>query len=59
MALLLDTCVAIWLANGEPMSADSRAAIRSASRTGDVLVSPVSAKLLRYGRRGHLRVVAC
>ena len=43
MVLLLDTCAAIWLANGDRMSPDGLAAIRTATRTGDVLVSPVSA----------------
>ena len=43
MRVLLDTCAAIWLANGEPMSAESLRAVRSASVTGEVLVSPVSA----------------
>ena len=41
--VLLDTCAAIWLANGEPMSAESLAAIRTATRQGEVLISPVSA----------------
>ena len=41
--LLLDTCAAIWLANGDVMSAASRSAIRSAARRGEVFVSPVSA----------------
>ena len=43
MGVLLDTCAAIWLANGDPMSAESLAAIRAASRAGEVYVSPVSA----------------
>src|ERR1700754_2994363 len=41
--ILLDTCAAIWLANGDAMSNRSMAAIRSAATRGDVLVSPVSA----------------
>jgi len=41
--VLLDTCAAIWLANGDTMSSQSLAAIRSATARGDVLVSPVSA----------------
>jgi PIN domain nuclease of toxin-antitoxin system len=41
--LLLDTCAAIWLANGDAMSAPSRSAIRAAAGKGEVLVSPVSA----------------
>ena len=43
MGVLLDTCAAIWLTNGDPMSAESLAAIRAASRVGEVYVSPVSA----------------
>jgi PIN domain nuclease of toxin-antitoxin system len=43
-AILLDTCAAIWLANGDPMNNRSRAAIASAQRTGvGVHVSPISA----------------
>jgi PIN domain nuclease of toxin-antitoxin system len=43
VSILLDTCAVIWLANGDAMSAGSLAAIRTASRTGEVFVSPVSA----------------
>jgi PIN domain nuclease of toxin-antitoxin system len=43
MAVLLDTCAAVWLANGDPMSVASLAAIREAGRRGEVYVSPVSA----------------
>jgi PIN domain nuclease of toxin-antitoxin system len=43
VSILLDTCAVIWLANGDAMSAASLAAIRTASRTGEVFVSPVSA----------------
>jgi PIN domain nuclease of toxin-antitoxin system len=41
--LLLDTCAAIWLADGQPMKASSVTAIERAAATGDVLVSPVTA----------------
>jgi PIN domain nuclease of toxin-antitoxin system len=43
-SLLLDTCAAIWLMAGEPMSAASRAAIRDA-RTANrgVYISPFTA----------------
>lgn len=41
--ILLDTCAAIWLANGDTMSSRSMAAIRGAATRGDVLVSSVSA----------------
>jgi PIN domain nuclease of toxin-antitoxin system len=42
--MLLDTCTAIWLMNGDPMSADSRAAI-TAAQAGNlgVYVSPMTA----------------
>jgi PIN domain nuclease of toxin-antitoxin system len=42
--VLLDTCAAIWLVNGDPMSADSRASI-TAAQTGKlgVYVSPMTA----------------
>ncbi len=43
MAVLLDTSAAIWLANGDAMSAHSLAAIRAAGARGEVFVSPVSA----------------
>jgi PIN domain nuclease of toxin-antitoxin system len=41
--LLLDTCAAIWLAEGQPMKAPSIAAIERAVADGDVRVSPVTA----------------
>lgn len=42
--LLLDTCAAIWLMNGDPMSAVSRAAISAALAAGaGVHVSPITA----------------
>ncbi len=42
--LLLDTCAAIWLMNGDPMSPASRAAISAALADGQgVYVSPISA----------------
>ncbi|HME27387.1 MAG TPA: type II toxin-antitoxin system VapC family toxin [Acetobacteraceae bacterium] len=42
-AVLLDTCAAIWLANGDPMSSESRAAIGMAQAGPGVFVSPISA----------------
>jgi PIN domain nuclease of toxin-antitoxin system len=43
-AILLDTCAAIWLVNGDPMTARSRAAIAAAQASGaGVHVSPTSA----------------
>ncbi len=42
--VLLDTCAAIWLLNGSPMSTQSREAIRQAQRKAlGVYVSPISA----------------
>jgi len=43
-AVLLDTCAAIWLMNGDPMSADSRASV-TAAQAGNlgVYVSPMTA----------------
>jgi PIN domain nuclease of toxin-antitoxin system len=42
--VLLDTCAAIWLVNGDPMSADSRASITAAQRGNlGVYVSPITA----------------
>jgi PIN domain nuclease of toxin-antitoxin system len=43
-AVLLDTCAAIWLANGDPLTAHSRAVIAAAQASGaGVHVSPISA----------------
>jgi PIN domain nuclease of toxin-antitoxin system len=42
--VLLDTCAAIWLMNGDPMSSDSRVAIDEAQCDNlGVYVSPISA----------------
>ena len=42
--VLLDTCAALWLMNGDPMSSESRRAIRNAQAgTSGVYVSPISA----------------
>jgi PIN domain nuclease of toxin-antitoxin system len=42
--VLLDTCAAIWLMNGDPISTQSRAAIAAAQRQNSgVFVSPISA----------------
>ncbi|HEX9647813.1 MAG TPA: type II toxin-antitoxin system VapC family toxin [Alphaproteobacteria bacterium] len=42
--MLLDTCAAIWLMNGDPMTDTSRQAIRAARIRGHgVYVSPISA----------------
>jgi PIN domain nuclease of toxin-antitoxin system len=41
--LLLDTCAAIWLMNGDPMSPASLAAIAAAQSARAVHVSPITA----------------
>ena len=56
--LLLDTCAAIWLVNGDPMSANSRDAIVAAQTNNiGVYVSPMTAweiATLVAKRRLHL-----
>ena len=42
-ALLLDTCVMIFIADGRRMGSTAQREIRAASITGGVLISPVSA----------------
>ena len=42
-AILLDTCAAIWLMNGDRMSPASREAITAAQQTNAVFVSPITA----------------
>jgi PIN domain nuclease of toxin-antitoxin system len=56
--VLLDTHALIWIVAKAPMSSSSLAAVRAAARTGDVLVSPVSAwevGLLATARRSSIR----
>ncbi len=56
--VLLDTCAAIWLVDGQPMSEASREAITmaTASSTG-VFVSPISAwEIATLVSRGRLRL---
>jgi PIN domain nuclease of toxin-antitoxin system len=56
--LLLDTHALIWIVAKAPMSSASLVAVRKAARTGDVLVSPVSAwevGLLALARRSSIR----
>jgi PIN domain nuclease of toxin-antitoxin system len=56
--LLLDTHALIWIVAKAPMSSASLVAVRKAARTGDVLVSPVSAwelGLLATARRSSIR----
>lgn len=44
MALLLDTCAAIWLSNDESISADALDALRLAREAGEpIYVSPITA----------------
>jgi PIN domain nuclease of toxin-antitoxin system len=53
--VLLDTCAAIWLMNGDPMSAESRQAIAAAQLAGEVAVSPISAwEIATLAARGRL-----
>lgn len=56
--LLLDTHALIWVVAKAPMTPQSLAAVRKAARTGDVLISPVSAwelGLLATARRSSIR----
>jgi PIN domain nuclease of toxin-antitoxin system len=55
---LLDTCAAIWLGNGDPMSSRSRAAIATAQASGaGVHVSPISAwEIATLVARNRLRL---
>jgi PIN domain nuclease of toxin-antitoxin system len=42
--VLLDSCAAIWLVNGDAMSADSRAAIHAAqTENAGIYISPITA----------------
>ena len=53
--VLLDTCAAIWLMNGDPMSQESRAAIHAAQRANGVFVSPITAwEIATLAARGRL-----
>ncbi len=42
-AVLLDTCAAIWLANGDPFDTDARSMIVLAGFSQGVFVSPITA----------------
>jgi PIN domain nuclease of toxin-antitoxin system len=44
IALLLDTCAAIWLTEGDPLSEDAMNALRESTETGvPVYLSPITA----------------
>jgi PIN domain nuclease of toxin-antitoxin system len=53
--VLLDTCAAIWLMNGDAMSQESRQAIAAAQAERRVHVSPISAwEIATLAARGRL-----
>ena len=53
--MLLDTCAAIWLMNGDRMSAASREAITAAQQAGQVHVSPITAwEIATLAARGRV-----
>lgn len=52
-AILLDTCAAIWLGNGDPMAPDAVALMQEAARQRQLYVSPVSA--WEVGLIAHVR----
>ncbi len=53
--VLLDTCAAIWLMNGDPLSGASRTAIADAQASGLVHVSPMSAwEVATLASRGRI-----
>ena len=53
--VLLDTCAAIWLMNGDPLSPASRTLIAEAQAGGLVHVSPISAwELATLAARGRI-----
>src|SRR5512134_3888777 len=56
--VLLDTCAAIWLMNGDPISRISREAIRVAQETASgVYVSPITAwEVAHLAARNRLRL---
>jgi len=56
--VLLDTCAAIWLVNGDPMTPESRSAIASAQAENlGVFVSPISAwEIATLAARGRIQL---
>jgi len=57
-AVLLDTCAAIWLSNGDRMTAPARRAITAAQHSGaGVYISPITAwEIATLLARGRLRL---
>jgi PIN domain nuclease of toxin-antitoxin system len=43
MPILLDTCAALWMANGEDISERARREIEDAAGRGSIFISPISA----------------
>jgi PIN domain nuclease of toxin-antitoxin system len=57
MALLLDTCAAIWVANGDPISGEARNAIEENAEIGSILISPVTGwEIATLASKGRLRL---
>jgi len=59
MALLLDTCATIWLALGEPVSAETSDAVRGAATSGEpTYVSPITAwEIGMLAARGRMNLL--
>lgn len=54
-ALLLDTCAAIWIANGDPIAPEAREAVEEAAGARNVLISPITAwEIATLVSKGHL-----
>jgi PIN domain nuclease of toxin-antitoxin system len=57
MALLLDTCAAIWVANGDPISGEARNAIEENAGIGSILISPMTAwEIATLTSKGRLKL---
>jgi len=57
MALLLDTCAAIWVANGDPISGEARNAIEENAEVGSILISPMTAwEIATLANKGRLKL---
>jgi len=59
-AMMLDTCAAIWLVNGDPMTAESRTSISAAQASGaGIYVSPISAwEIATLAARNRLQLAS-